>query len=459
MHKISKMGHHVEGLFHEIETSVKRGDLRSVVDAYMFRIPVGTPVDTWFTESSAPHRLLTMVHVASEQGQVQILEWLFSMRAHAELPQPTNGNTPLILAVNANKADAANILLDNHAVVSCKYNKNMSAIWLAVSKGYTKTVSILLRHHANVNDVYREKALITLALDGDGDTNKHMALILLRNKAYPNIKSVGSNKFPIHYAAQHGDCEVLQALIAAKAYPSYQDKDGMTPLHYAVRNEHTQASILLLESSSHAEVTSMVKACSKHFNRTPLHEACMFSTKHAMQNAVDIANVLIPHGAVVDYAAASKYTALHMAAMHGNLAMVVLLLESGANLFLKNLSGFTPREVAVESAADKRSHLSTDSLQNWYNQMQVVISLLLVTEKHVLRMVVQQKEPTKTQRHRTWFGWGKPDEETGDEIDQDMREMLEREKYATGISLLDTVDATDLAHFISTSVHDSVSIS
>ncbi|KAJ1470497.1 ankyrin repeat-containing domain protein, partial [Baffinella frigidus] len=147
---------------------------------------------------------------------------------------------------------------------------------------------------------------------------------------------------PIHSAAEHGDCEVLQALIAAKAYPSYQDKDGMTPLHYAVQNEHTQASILLLESSGHAEVTCMVKACSKHFNRTPLHEACMFSAKNAMENAVDVANVLIAHGAVVDCAAASQYTALHMAAMHGNLGMVVLLLESGANLFLQNLGGFTP---------------------------------------------------------------------------------------------------------------------
>ena len=34
-----------------------------------------------------------------------------------------------------------------------------------------------------------------------------------------------------------------------------------------------------------------------------------------------------------------------------------------------------------------------------------------------------------------------------------MRKMLEREQHAKGMALLDTVEATDLAHFISTSVH------
>jgi ankyrin repeat protein len=466
-----QVGQYVVPFCSEVSAFVKQGDLASVEYQYTYGFGPNLPPDTWFTEEDAPHRRLTMVHVASEEGQLDILKFMLSLvGVRAELPSPDTGNTPLILAVRRNNTATAQVLLENHAVVSCKYNRKMSAICLAVSKGYTQMAAVLLRYGADANDVHGGKALLMLAVDtADGvGINKEMVSLLLECKAYPNVKIAESNTYPIHVAAQHGNCDVLEALLAADAYPCYQDKHGMTPLHYAASKGHTEAVGVLLEfpyHSDHSEaVVVMVKARSAHFKRTPLHECCCVA--ETVAPAVEIAALLIAHGADVDSCAASDNTALHMAAQRGNRNMVVLLLESGANLFMQNLRGFTPREAAVEALADGYSqHQSSAGIKERHARIRLVIALLQVTEAGVIGMMIQDKEPAPQTAAivpfaSTWFNWGRHhnhhvEQEPDEEADPEMARMLQREQRAKGMKLLRTVVASDLARFVRTSVHNN----
>jgi ankyrin repeat protein len=63
----------------------------------------------------------------------------------------------------------------------------------------------------------------------------------------------------------------------------------------------------------------------------------------------DIARLLIESGAEVDIRDNSDFTPLHNAAWNGNLEMVKLLLDAGANITARDYSGFTPLACAYRS--------------------------------------------------------------------------------------------------------------
>ena len=74
---------------------------------------------------------------------------------------------------------------------------------------------------------------------------------------------------------------------------------------------------------------------------------------------IDIAELLIDHGAEVDAKSAAGVTALMVAAGHNNAPMIGLLLGKGANPTLKNNVGKT----ALDIARDARNEVAVSALQ------------------------------------------------------------------------------------------------
>lgn len=169
---------------------------------------------------------------------------------------------------------------------------------------------------------------------------------------------------PLHVAAQKGDVEAGKHLLQCGAnieITSTKKVDGVTALHLAARNGHEDFVKLLLDNG--ANVNSISSTGSRV---TPLHEA-------AFDGHVDVAKLLINHDAAVDAKDRHNFTPLMYASTQGNSAMVELLLQKKADLYLQNNNGETALHgaadhgyfdiafILISAAKDKKKYVNTQS--------------------------------------------------------------------------------------------------
>ncbi len=166
----------------------------------------------------------------------------------------------------------------------------------------------------------------------------------------------------LHFAAASGDVGMLAVLLVRSDITkllSSQDKDGNTPLHKAVEEQHAEAVKLILEKMKDSSIDPNTK---NNSSKTPLHVAA--ARKH-----VAIMQSLLEHPDIkLDETDNKGNMALHVAVMgsyhyywdslsetkdqKNSIAAVKLLLDSmekkNINLNLKNKSGKTPLYIAFE---------------------------------------------------------------------------------------------------------------
>lgn len=126
----------------------------------------------------------------------------------------------------------------------------------------------------------------------------------------------------------------------------FQKQQANRDLWRAVNDYNDKRVEEALKAGANPNVRSI-----KYF-RTPLHKA-------AITNDPKIAELLLTYGAKIDALNIFKNSALHVAASHGNFAVVQKLLEKGADPTLKNLLKETPAD-----RADKNGYYSTVNLLN-----------------------------------------------------------------------------------------------
>ncbi|XP_072529152.1 ankyrin repeat and SOCS box protein 13 [Salminus brasiliensis] len=197
-----------------------------------------------------------------------------------------------------------------------------------------------------------------------------------------------SERTEVHKAAYHGQVSQLQSLIQSGASVNIVAVDSITPLHEAAIRGQTQCVRLLLDAGAQVDArnvdgsTPLCEACSvgsfecvkllldygatvnpalTSRTTSPLHEACMGGSaecvklviaKGASLEAYDLysgtplhvacanqhlecVKVLLNAGAKVN-AARLHETALHHAAKANNMEMIELLVEFGANVYVKD---------------------------------------------------------------------------------------------------------------------------
>lgn len=111
--------------------------------------------------------------------------------------------------------------------------------------------------------------------------------------------------------------------------------DGFTALHLAVYAEQAEAARLLIEHGADVDVRS-----SGSIARVPPLGTAAFV------RSVPIARLLLDAGADVDGRGDGGFTALHSAAMNGDVELVELLLERGADVAVENAKGKRPADLA-----------------------------------------------------------------------------------------------------------------
>ena len=165
-----------------------------------------------------------------------------------------------------------------------------------------------------------------------------------RQRLYPRAERPSSPLgSPLHYAAFCGLYSVVKFLAIEHPQDVHSRgfDDESTPLHLASRMGHLEVARLLVEHGADVTVENQ-------YGRTPLHWA-------VQDGGSDVVRFLVEHGADVTVQDYDGSTPLHWAAREGSVDVVRLLVKHGANVTVQDNNGWTPllwaaREGSVDVA-------------------------------------------------------------------------------------------------------------
>jgi ankyrin repeat protein len=306
----------------------------------------------------------TPLHLASERGCLAVVKWLISGVDDVQnkaSTEPTGalslleegnyeGNTPLHLTAKTNQSVAFRELLSEVAkstpdLVRRSNNDGLTPLSLAALNGHTEIIDEHLR--ARMEDRPKE-ALIAVAKKGIS----RMVDYLLR-KGWECNSQDENGRTPLRWASENGFVETVRVLLRAGARPDLVDDENDAPLHAAVQKREMEVIGLLVFSASpnlqllsnksgdtplfiavecHNELAT--KFLLIHGNKDIVNTKCSNgrTALHAAANNVEITKTLLENEAEPNKIDDSGSTPLILAAGHGNLGVIKLLISHGAEL-------------------------------------------------------------------------------------------------------------------------------
>lgn len=305
---------------------------------------------------------------AAANGDAAMIEVLLDGGADVDSPN-REGQTALMVVARTGRLDAAQALIDAGADVNARESwGGQTALMWAVTQRHPEMVRLLIDSGADVN------ARATVR-----EWERHMT-------SEPRIKELhAAGLTPLLYAAREGCVECARMLIEAGADVDMADPDGVTPTMLALMNLRYDVAAVLIEAG--ADVNRWDR-----WGRTALFDAAdtngLFNPGvRALQpmdekTAVDIAAMLLERGArpdmrlkvippernmvgdrvfndhILDVGA----SALLRAAWGGDVEMVELLLNHGANVHIPNGRGATPVLAAVSNPGTRIEDRAEDEI-------------------------------------------------------------------------------------------------
>jgi hypothetical protein len=160
-------------------------------------------------------------------------------------------------------------------------------------------------------------------------------------QAVPDTEVAGPDRFnrsELWWAANEGELDAVQDLLAQGADPNAMDFDGETPLHAAARLGDADIVATLLDHGADPGALAL-------YDTTPLHIS-------VRDQRVEVTRQLLEQGADANALDGFGHAPLHDAALRNDLRSARLLLASGADAGLKGTAGQTPLDLA-ERAGDQ----------------------------------------------------------------------------------------------------------
>lgn len=245
------------------------------------------------------------------------------------------------------------LLLNRGANINEKNIIGDTALHVACQEGNLATVKLLLEHKASVNKKNKcdETALMMASKKGYLEIVK----LLLEYKASVNKKN-DCNKTALMMVSEKGYLEIAKLLLEHGADSNICAMYGWTALMDASRNGHVEIVRLLLENKPHYGIIKSLF----HNNKKNMNESFFwaFNGKY-----IEIMELLLDHGADVNYKDIHDNTYLIHSSFHGiqYLVIVKLLLDYNADCNIKNKDGKTALDIARQKDCEELINI----LQNY----------------------------------------------------------------------------------------------
>jgi ankyrin repeat protein len=276
----------------------------------------------------APHPLV----VAAKYGEVQDVEKIFKQDPGAINRQDDEGMTPLAGAVVQENVGVVTFLLDHGADPNIPNKNGLTPLEHACGRDKANALvlaQLLISKGALVNATNVTGFTIE-PLDWAVTTdNLDLVNLLLEHGAVIEEHCLAT-------AADRGDADIAEVLIAHGANANAKDKGGNTALHSAAWSGQEDVMKVLLAHGADPD-----PKCSD--GRTPLIDAAGSGASRHGKGCVEL---LLDRGANVNATDGDGETPLHKAAYYGNSDVVELLLAHGASINATNKRGQTPLQVA-----------------------------------------------------------------------------------------------------------------
>ena len=243
------------------------------------------------------------LHHVAEHG-LQDLAHLLILKRPGDLSVKGKFGTPVHAALQGGHTDVSQLLLQHCVDVDVRGFKHRTPLHFAAHNGMLDIIHMLIKRDADVN-----------SQDEDGQTPLHRIISAMRNTSTNYVDG-------------------LRFLLDNNAGVDAQDYELSTPLHLASSLGCLKATQMLLEFGANVHIQN-------NDGETPLHRS-LKNIGASPYCSLDITRSLLEHGADVDAHDYRHWTALHLASYSGNLNLVQLLLEHGANACVRNDEGETP---------------------------------------------------------------------------------------------------------------------
>jgi ankyrin repeat protein len=297
----------------------------------------------------------TPMGLAAEVADTEILKLLLEAGADADSPNP-DGQTALLAVARTGNVDAAKLLLEHGATVDARESfGGQTALMWASARRHPQMIELLLSHGADAD-----------ARSTHRDYQRHVT-------AEGRPKSLDSGGFtPLLYAARENCMACADVLLDNGADIDLPDPDGVSPLHVAVMNANWDLAKRLIDAGADVDQWDI-------YGEAPLFTAIGLSSRvdggrasidpPNQTKGIDVIRLLLERGAnpnmqlffrpanVRGSTNTRGSTPLIRAASNGDLELVRLLLEHGADATLYMADRQTPIHAVLAGRAAEKDAL------------------------------------------------------------------------------------------------------